>query len=349
MENILPLKPIENKALLNRASNPGLNQSQAPVPEFSLKPKNFKQKSGLFLKRIFKFFAVIFGLVISFYLLFFILTLANLDTKVFKVSLSGVVTDRFSKLPIENVSIQIDNKEYAKTNSKGAFSISNLELGKINIKVIASNYDEVNQEIEITRSFMNYTQIQNFDLVSSTIAALKGSFINFDSNYSFLNDSLFVNDNRINIQKDGTFFVQDIAVGLAKLTFQSSSFKDIELNFEIDKGANILEAINLEKTGDIVGTFKSYVREDIATDSTISIDNVTQDKINILENGDFRVKDLEIGKTYKVFIESKGYLSRTYSSTIRQGENALKDFRLVENGVAIKMMKQKMQIYINLN
>lgn len=273
--------------------------------------------------------SVFFGIFIA--LLFLFLT--NIDIVFFKITLQGTVIDAESKQVIENASISLISGEEAKTNMNGVFSIGNLIPGKTEIEISAVGYSSFKAEMSITRSFLTYVINQKFELTSTTRSDISGKLVGFAKGYSFINDILQINDKVLPIQSDGSFSFKGDLVGDATLQFKSVNFKDINKQINVKAGSNTIPEIILEPAGDITDSLKSYITEEIVKDVTFQVEGVTQENIKIYpEKGIFEITDLIIDREYKLRVSAKGYETRDYSVTIKQGVNDLFGFALVESG-----------------
>lgn len=296
------------------------------------KPKDPDKINRIF-KKVLKISAISFGVIVSIFVLLFVLTVTNIDTAIFKITLTGVVTDRITKEPIANATVSI-NDSTVTTDPNGRYSIGGLNLGLANVKVSLDGYEEINEEVPINRLFLNYTTKKDFELTPKEKAILTGKFVTTQSGYNFLGDKVVVNDIEYNINSDGTFRLNDVYVGQTTFKFLSPNFKDISNTIEIKTGINQLQDITLQPAGDIVGELISYVREEIVTNITFNVENVTEAQKEI-KDGNFRIKDLEVGTEYKIQVVADGYKTRDYTVNIKQGNNEFFDFRLVEEGFAV--------------
>ncbi len=285
--------------------------------------------------RIFRISAIILGSVLGIFILVVLFTFSGLDTTIFKITLSGKITDITNSAPIENAQILIGDNVVGTSKADGSYAVSGLEPGKINITVKADGFDELKEEIVITKGWMDYNTRKDFALTSSGFATLNGKFVSNIGNHNFRDDKLIINDKEYNINTDGSFTAQKVKTGDAKFKFESASFKDINQIINIASGTNTIEDIVLKPAGDIIGDLKSWVREDLVLSTKFAIENVTTNQINIKVDGNYSIIDLDEGKTYKIRVTANGYLTRDYEIQIKQGVNQLFEFKLVEEGTAV--------------
>jgi len=284
-----------------------------------------------------KFFKITLGFFVVFvlcFLAFLLISAARLDTKIIKITLFGTVTDLISGDPVENANIIINEEAMATTDTNGQYSISGLEHGPVQVTVKADGYDDLTEEVTVSRVLLDYTTKKDFQLKSSLTGVLSGKFIP-NNGHRFIDDTLMIGEKTYKINEDGTFQIPNIQVGEAQFKFISRSFKDISQQINVAAGLNQIPEITLEPAGDIVGELKSYIKEDLVLNAKFFVENILQDQVDIAEDGKFAVKELDVDRNYKIRVTADGYKSRDYDILIRQGENQLFNFRLVEDGIAI--------------
>lgn len=284
-----------------------------------------------------KFFKITLGFFVVFvlcFLAFLLISAARLDTKIIKITLFGTVTDLISGDPVENANIIINEQTVGTTGTNGQYSIPGLEHGPVQVTVKADGYDDLTEEVMVSRVLLDYTTKKDFQLKSSLTGVLSGKFIP-NNGHRFVDDTLMIGEKTYKINEDGTFQIPNIQVGEAQFKFISRSFKDISQQINVAAGLNQIPEITLEPAGDIVGELKSYIKEDLVLNAKFFVENILQDQVDIAEDGKFAVKELDVDRNYKIRVTADGYKSRDYDILIRQGENQLFNFRLVEDGIAI--------------
>lgn len=272
--------------------------------------------------------------LIGFILLMFILYFTTLDTKIFKLTLSGHITDLNNKA-VANAAVYLGDTEMAQTDTDGSYSIGGLEIGQYKIKIVENGFNTLSQDIAINRSFLNYTITHDFKLTPSGIGDIKLRLIAPDTAYRFLDDQLTLDDKSYKINADGQVTISGTETSQQSvLKFTSVNFVDFTRTFEIKAGANDLGEITLQTAGDIVGPITSYIRETPLPDIQITVEGVDPKFITVdSTKNTFRVQDLETDKEYKLRAQRSGYLTRDYTIKVAQGENQIFNFRMVENGL----------------
>ncbi len=280
--------------------------------------------------KVFAIGMIFVGLVL---LLLLLIGVTGLDKQFFSLGAVGTITSSDGQ-PIPGATVKIEGIGEAVTNNSGQYSISNVREGTYQIMVDASGYEAYFGEVQVASSFLNYLSVFDFNLKKSGLGSISGQLVSPDPNYVFINDLLLLDGNAVILDPEGTFELIDIETGLHTISLESNSFFDIEKQFELNSGQNPkLADIVLEPAGDMTGNLKSYIREDLVLDLEILVEGVSSSNIEILDNGDFSVKDLEIGRTYTVRTRKEGYQSRDYNVPISQGDNPIEGFRVVEAGL----------------
>ncbi|MEO6729294.1 MAG: hypothetical protein ABIM99_05200 [Candidatus Dojkabacteria bacterium] len=317
---------LSNAGLGTAAVKPSTPSGKTVTTPVKLKPKvDFTKFTRGFLI-VLILLAVCFGG----YLFIF---LTNIDAQLVKITLNGKVTDTVDAKALEGVEIFIDNTSVGKTDSNGNYSIKLDKLAFV-FKVSLKDFNDFEENVTIPRTILSYSFNKNVSLTSSKVAQVTGKFIANNPNYNFSNDKLFFNDEEFILKADGTFSLTKVPTGNVKLTFESASFKDISQQITLNPGINTINDIKLTAAGDAVGSVISYIREDMVTKTGFSIENVQDNQITINDEGKFRIKDLDVGREYKIRSMADGYLTRDYAITIKQGENEVFGFKMVENGLA---------------
>lgn len=313
-----------------------LNSSNLPT---NLPAPNNIVKDGVLKndlsKRFFKIALAIFGVFIMCFVIFIGLSLTNIDTRFIKITLNGKVSDLNTGNPVKDASIIINNQEVTRTNQQGEYSIPNLDYGDTSVTIKADGYDDLTENVKVTKVLLDYSTRKDFSLKSSITGVLTGKFVSNISNYDYVNDKLLIGEKEYKISSDGSFNIPNVKVGSTTFTFNSVNFKDISNEIEVIPGINNIPDFSLTPAGDVVGELKSYIREDLVLNTKFFVENILQDQVNIFEDGRFTLKDLDTEKRYKIRVTADGYKTRDYEINIKQGENQLFNFKLVEEGIAI--------------
>lgn len=329
---VLANRDIEKKKYEQEMSE----NNNSKVPEKKEKKPSFlnriRSKKGF--RKAFFALAAIFTLFVFCLGSLFFLTVTNLDTSIFKVTLKGIVTDKLSGAPVAGAEIYVDEVLKTTTNEKGNYSIGGLNIGSVSVKIVKEDYQELVQQTPITRLFLSYTTTRNFELTPKERATITGKLVSPDSGYKFVDEKVLIDEDTYDVEIDGTFKIEGVIVGERKLTVTSLNYLDLSNEINVAPGLNELRDIELSPSGDIEGSLKSYVREDIVTNPQFEIENLDSNQI-VLGNETFKIKDLEIGREYAIRVKAEGYMTRDYKITIKQGLNQLFDFRLVEEGTTV--------------
>ncbi len=343
-EEVLANHKIDRESYKKSLQNENSKEPPKPLSE-STKGNQFQQMiqkvRNVFKNEsnVVKILLIIPALIAICFVLFFLAYLANIDTAIFKIRMEGTITDSSTQTPISFAKVYINGQEKATSDETGNYQIDNLSPQVSDVKVTANGYDDFTKQIAITRGFLAYTVKQDFTLSSSQQASVEGKLIANNNKYDFSSDKIIINDKEYRINSNGTFNINDLKTGTIHFQYNSMSFKDIDTQYVLLAGTNKLQDIVLEPAGDITGVLKSYVSEDLVLGAQFNIENVSASQVKVDDKGNFVISDLDVDKKYKIRVIADGYRTRDYEIVIKQGENKLFDFRLVENFTAAFLRK----------
>ena len=319
---------------MNTQENNDIPLTQLLTSESTLSQNNniSKTKTKNNFNKIKKIFVLtlIFSIVLS--LIPFIFYVTNLDVLFVNIQLEGLIIDKITNKPIENVSIQLKslNKEVS-TNEKGVFLFHNINFGTIKASLKKEGYIEKEVDIVIFKEGFDYKTETVIDLIPKELATVKGSF-KFSGEHDYFDENLKINETKVSIKKDGTYETI-LPVGEANLELSSNRFKSIKRIIKIDTGINEIEPIELKLASHIEADVFDYITEkplktiDIIAERVLS-ENIIKD----LDNKRLKIRDLEINKEYSIRVSSPGYITKTYKLLTKEGLNIITDFNMVPTG-----------------
>lgn len=281
-------------------------------------------------KKIIKFIVFSFLFILFFVIIFILLQINNNSTKIEnkKYNLEFIVFDAYKDTPIPSADFFINNNYVGKTDSNGFFSYQT-DLEQVDILVKADDFQDWISLNESLKLGINEFIIK---LLLKNTYAVFGYLVPLDTtNYNFFRDSLLINNQNILIKQNGYFEVFNIKNPILDFDFRSPNFRDIKNTYTLKMGFNDLGKFLLEKSGDIRAEFLDYINENPIENVLVEIEGLSSDKIN-LERNKLHVKDLNVSTVYSMRISSDGYNLRNYSVKIDQGENSIKDLKMVPIG-----------------
>jgi hypothetical protein len=287
-----------------------------------------KPKSRFSIK--FPLWAKVLALALLFVFLFTLLsTFVGVDLNVVKPYLTGRITSKTT--PVTGAVIKLGDTE-TKTDATGTYRFENLMPGTYELIITADKFEPITTSINISRSYLNYENKFNLDLVAATTTRANGKLIANRADYNFVDDYLQVGDKKFSINRDGTFNFAEIPTGENTWEFVSVNFKDLKEKYTFKAGGNDLGNIVLTPAGDLTANTQSYLTNTTVTNLQVSIEGVAPEQVSISKEGILLIKDLGIDKEYKIKIEHPDYQTRTYAATAKQGVNDIFGFRVVERG-----------------
>jgi hypothetical protein len=307
----------------NKVQNPNSNNQKIVKPP-TARISGVREN----LKKLFRFTVVFFVIIIILILTYTVSYFLNLDSRIFKLSFQGKVTNE-NNLPIKSAVIKFDGRETV-TDENGEFKFSDVEEGEVTVEVEAEGYVREEHAVSFQKSFMGYSYAQNFQLESAVVAEISGNFL-ADENHKFSDDKLFINDKEVEINTKGEFSTS-VETGSRVFLFESDKYKDIQQNIEILPGKNFLDDIELIGAGDVIMENKDYVTKQKVTGIKIIATEIETDQINIGDS-EIRIKDLELNKEYSIRVTAPNHQERDYKfSLTKKGATTLFDFKLVPEG-----------------
>jgi len=249
------------------------------------------------------------------------------------LTLQGRLYDE-SGNPITGATVDLEGFDVLQTNEFGGYRFTGVQAGKYQIEITARGYETIFQELNVQGSLFDSTVAQNFTLDPAGFGSISGQFVADDPTYNYIGDRLFIGKEEFNISPEGSFSLTNLTAGKNTLIYQSAEYLDIERVFTLLEGSNPdLEDIELSPAAEISGNLTSHVRKDLILDLDIRVEGVSDDQIEVMENGDFRIRNLEVGETYTIRISKEGYDTRDYEVEVERGVNQILGFSVVESGV----------------
>ncbi|MCS7317419.1 MAG: hypothetical protein NZZ41_03740 [Candidatus Dojkabacteria bacterium] len=231
---------------------------------------------------------------------------------------------------IENAEIYINNQYVGKTNKDGEIVITT-NTHKFSIHAILQGYEITKLDNVILNEKNRYISLP---MIAKGKYGLQGKFLlhNQDSRYSFVDDKLLINGENVKIENNGTFRALNLNSRTVELSFESANFKDFKKVLSLNNGYNEIGEFNLIPAGDIKAKFTNYINDLPVNNVKVQAEGVSSSLIKIIDNN-MLIKDLDINKTIKIRISADKYDTREYSISINQGENTIKDLKMVPSGM----------------
>jgi Tol biopolymer transport system component len=328
------VKSLERKKLLNEGyAIPGdpnnLVVKSDNIPVVTVEPKKPRFKLGQITGR----FGIVAIVLVVCSVLLFLSMVMGLDTQVVKLTLAGEVVDN-TGAPIAGAKVQLGVFS-AETNTAGKFSIGGLDMKIYPLNISANGHETYKEAFAVGRGLLNYTTNRTFILNIAGDADISGKLVvNDDPAYKFLLEEIVIGETKYKVNTDGTFKLPKIPTGKVTIVIKSPGYEDITLaDYEVKGGEQKIDDIQLKPAGDITGTIKSFLTEELVLDAELVIEGVDRDKLTVKETGEFTFRDLTPGRTYKLRSEAAGYNTRDYDIKIAKGINNLENFRMIEVGL----------------
>lgn len=263
-----------------------------------------------------------------------ILTLTSIDTVLVKPFIAGIITDSSGKA-IPGATILVPQLNITTTaNEAGAYTIDNLPIGSVLMVVSAEGFEDLVRTVEVSRSFLNYLNAYDFTLLPAGFGSVSGRLIGQRLDHDYSKDKLSIDDQVIRANPDGSFAADGISTGQKTLKYESDYFVDVVRQFRLEAGSSTrLENIELLPAADLVASLESHLRKQTVLNAEIIVEGVSPQNVSIDASGTLRVRDLEVGREYKMLVTAPGYVRREYVVTVVQGPNQIPGFKMVESGL----------------
>lgn len=303
----------------------------APEVLDSNKDEKSKDKKDRFNKLV-KYAAIAAGIFIVIVILILIFSFAGVGDSV-AFNFRGQVNSS-SGLPISDAEVKIDDRTVS-TDENGEFTFNDIRTGTYQIEIVANGYLNYSEDIALTRDLMNNGTRRTFTLNPAGEGVFFGTLIApDDEDYDFEDEFIVFGDEEIPVNEDGTFLLPESDTGKYDIELRSPNYIDFVLrDEEMQPGQNDLGTIEMTPAGDVTGELRTYLTNEINLEAEIVIEGVPVDNFEVEPTGEFRYKDLTPGETYSLRASAPNFNTRDYEITIKQGENNLVDFRLIEQGL----------------
>jgi len=149
-------------------------------------------------------------------------------------SLSGIVYESGSGLPIAQAIVEIDNKKDT-TGQDGKFLFDQIDTGSYIISVSAINYDQSNQPVTIVKGQ------NNFNVILVAIGNISGTVTEEGTNKKLAGVEVQINDKTSTTDQDGIYKLPNIPVGTYNLTAKLDLYNDYSKSVSVKKGDNKLD------------------------------------------------------------------------------------------------------------
>ena len=249
----------------------------------------------------------------------------GVDQYLFNSDLSGTVVSSQGGVSLQSAEILIQGQSI-QSKEDGTFYFPDLRYGVYEIVISKNGYVNYREKIKINRFDTNLNVVLELQEFGDWTLRLEGDGLK-EGNLEVL-----INSQPFKMQKDDNgFFVRTgrLLVGNYKLNMNSDNFLDTESRIEIEAGEHE-KIISLNPAGDIVTEFKDYLSDEtVSPDEVIVQSGKDLKKDKYLVENKFEAKDLDIDKELIIVIRKEGYLEKTITTKLLQGQNSLNTTYLI--------------------
>jgi Galactose oxidase-like, Early set domain/Carboxypeptidase regulatory-like domain/Kelch motif len=235
-------------------------------------------------------------------------------------TIAGTVTDSATSAPIAGATVSTGGRSTT-TNASGAYSLTGVPAGEVQITVAASSYaSEVRQAIvtggqttTLNVSMSHPGDVSGLVTHSQTGAPIVGATVGYPGGVTVTDAT-------------GHYSITGLPAGSHDLTFAATGFVSADHTVTVTAGGTTILDVQLAPTATFVtGEVRDSLTNAVLAGATVSVDigqTTTTDS-----QGRYRI-DLLPG-TYQVTASAAGYQSSTGSAVINGGSYASLDFSLV--------------------
>lgn len=272
-----------------------------------------KQKITLIVSLI---LSLIIGIVVA-------VLIFKIDSLIFPSSIDGYVLDN-EKNPIEGAKVCVGDNCY-NTERNGYYLLSNLTYGNVLLTAEADNFKQFSEEMYIKRGRIE----KNIYLDPIGYGTLEGKLVVEDEEYDYSNLEVMLDSHEVKLGEDGSFSVQEVAIGEYELTIKSVDFKDIEKAVNVEVGENVLDDIELEKAADVTLAVIDWLSEEKLSGVNVKMGG---DAKKTSQKGEVKFRDVSIEKKVSFTLSKNGYNEKNIKVKLNQGENKLENKEIVRSG-----------------
>lgn len=207
------------------------------------------------------------------------------------------------------------------TDKNGSFRFEDVKFGTYEIVVDTNGYVRYVEKVKIER-FSNYVDI--------SMRAQEYGEVNLTFKTDRTQDKVLnvkINNQPFTVQTLTDKFVVEsgrLLVGNYLLEMNSPDYVDFSEKFNLDSGKSEM-VYDIEPSGDVVAEFRNYLSEDIVEPGEIIV--TMEEQIVVIPEietpGKLEMRDMEIGKEYRIQLKLSGYLDREVEFVPTQGLNSL--------------------------
>lgn len=245
-------------------------------------------------------------------------------------SLTGVVEDQDIGVPLEGVSVNLDNF-FTTTDSSGAYSFKNLPNGDYTVRAVKTGYHNRELEVAITGE-----ELLNFTLEATEKGSVSGKVVDEQDGSEIENAMVAIGTKETITDAEGDFLLEGIPVGERELNIQVNGYAEQNktVMVEEDKETEIEAKMISTENGGVQGVLTDGKTGNPVGGAEISVDDET---VVTAADGSFIITGLLSGN-WDIKAEKAGYAQTEEAIVIEPGMIISKDLHLTPNIVSGKVI-----------
>jgi len=247
-------------------------------------------------------------------------------------SLTGVVADQDIGVPLEGVSVNLDNF-FTTTDSSGAYTFKNLPKGDYTVRAVKSGYHNKELEVAITGE-----ELLNFALEATKKGSVSGVVTDEQDGTIIEGAEVSLGTKATESDDEGEFLLEGLPVGdwtlIIKVNGYSPQTKTVLV--EEDKETELEVKMVSTEAGGIKGILTDQKTGHPVQEAIIK---VGEDSVETAGDGSFQITGLPSGE-WDIFAEKAGYAETGDEIIVEPGTITTKDLTISPNVVTGKVVDE---------
>ncbi len=245
-------------------------------------------------------------------------------------SLTGVITDQDIGVPLEGVSVNLDNYSTT-TDASGAYYFKNLSRGDFVVRAVKSGYENKEKEIAVTGE-----ELLNLTMEATKKGSVAGVVVDEHDGEFIENAVASIGTKETSSDDQGAFLLEGIPVGERSLKIHVNGFASQTKTVLVkeDEEAQVEVKMVPTEAGGVQGIITDQITGDPVGGAEITIG---EDSALTAEDGSYKLTGILSGD-WDITIEKVGYGEKEEAIVLEPGIIITKDLAISPNIVSGKVI-----------